>query len=537
MIFHINATMPDHKSGIEHAEIKRFNLFKHFNVAQRLVLREWDPNGHVNVNAAGISDDELINMFDYFQGTAHVEAQQLTAEMLDFGVSQVSFVNEDEQSRFLVMSAQGQLVARVNYDKLRHQQVRSVELFDGYNNLFRVDHYDSRGFRSLLQWYSPDNKIELESWVTQDGTPVLEAYYKHTMADQTGLTKTSWHLHQVDGQVYQFDTIEALTTHFFDLINRDFWSIDHPNIFILDRAHLGDEGLLRLKQPAYTVMHLHNSHAGDAQEPMHSILNNNYEYAMNALNQYDSVVSATPQQTRDVKARFVPTNALFTIPVGIVDDALLNAKRVPVKARTFGKVIAFARIAWEKHLDDLVRAVGIVKKEFPEVTLDLYGYADGTDNFKARRAVEAAIAEYHLEDAVSMKGYTTDIDAVENDAMMYGLTSRMEGFNLAIMEAISHGLISFTYDVNYGPNEIVQDDVNGRIVPYENYQAMADAMLQVLRDEQLAQRYSDGAYDSAQRYSEKNVMAAWQALIDDAAMVWPAKLAASPAIASQREGE
>ena len=46
----------------------------------------------------------------------------------------------------------------------------------------------------------------------------------------------------------------------------------------------------------------------------------------------------------------------------------------------------------------------------------------------------------------------------------------MEGFNLAIMEAISHGLIAFSYDVNYGPNEIVEDDVNGNVVPYEDYE-------------------------------------------------------------------
>ena len=58
-------------------------------------------------------------------------------------------------------------------------------------------------------------------------------------------------------------------------------------------------------------------------------------------------------------------------------------------------------------------------------------------------AVEEAIREYNLDGVVTMKGYTTDIDAVENNAMMYGLTSRMEGFNLAIMEAISHGLIAF----------------------------------------------------------------------------------------------
>lgn len=129
---------------------------------------------------------------------------------------------------------------------------------------------------------------------------------------------------------------------------------------------------------------------------------------------------------------------------------------------------------------------------------------------------------------VSFKGYTTAIDEVENQAMMFGLTSRMEGFNLAVMEGIAHGLISFTYDVNYGPNEIVENDVNGNVVPYGDYEAMAQAIIKVLQDQQLAQRYSTGAYTSAERYSEKQVWQAWQVLLDDAQASWPAKLRAMP---------
>ena len=67
MFFHVNATMPRQKSGIEHAELKRFKLLTAHGVDSRVVLRDWDPNVHTNANDAGISDDQLINMFDYFQ--------------------------------------------------------------------------------------------------------------------------------------------------------------------------------------------------------------------------------------------------------------------------------------------------------------------------------------------------------------------------------------------------------------------------------------------------------------------------------------
>ncbi len=95
------------------------------------------------------------------------------------------------------------------------------------------------------------------------------------------------------------------------------------------------------------------------------------------------------------------------------------------------------------------------------------------------------------------------------------------------MEAIAHGLIPITYDVNYGPNEITQDHVNGRVVPYGDIDAFAQAAIEILQDPDLAQRYSTAAYASAERYSEANVWQAWRALLDDADQLWPAKLAAA----------
>ena len=52
MNFFVNATMPKQKSGIEHAQLKRFELFNNHQVDSRIVLRDWDPVAHVNANAA-----------------------------------------------------------------------------------------------------------------------------------------------------------------------------------------------------------------------------------------------------------------------------------------------------------------------------------------------------------------------------------------------------------------------------------------------------------------------------------------------------
>lgn len=509
MIYFINFGMPSHKSGIEHAELKRLNLFKNHNQPAKIIARDWNRELHKTANASGVDDDSLLGMFDYFQDAEHVSAKKLTVEDIDFGVENTTRIEEADKNRFLVNSEQGKLVARVNYDPNENKQVISTELFDEYGNLYRVDHYDSRGFRSLIQWYTPDNKIGNEEWLTPEGKTVIRTFNKYDIHHK--LVKTGWWLQEKNGEVHTFDTIDELFEHFLNRINEK-----GNNIFVLDRSLLADGALTRLKKPAYTVMHLHNSQAGDAQDPLHSIVNNNYEYALANLDEYSAVVSATQRQTDDVIERFKPKAKMYTIPVGIVDNETLNADHISVDKRTFGKVIAVARIAYEKRLDDLVRAVKLVHDEIPEVTLDLYGYADSSNNYGEKHKIEKLIKELNLEDVVTFKGYTTNIPEIEDKAQVFGLTSRMEGFNLAIMEAISHGVVGVTYDVNYGPNDIVQDQKNGYIVDFGDYKALADRMLKIFKDKKLMQKLSDGAYESSERYSDANVWKAWKELIDDA---------------------
>ena len=130
MIYFINFGMPSHKSGIEHAELKRLNLFKNHNQPAKIIARDWNRELHKTANASGVDDDSLLGMFDYFQEAEHVPAKNLTVEDIDFGVENTTRVEETDKNRFLVNSEQGKLVARVNYDPNENKQVVSTELFD-----------------------------------------------------------------------------------------------------------------------------------------------------------------------------------------------------------------------------------------------------------------------------------------------------------------------------------------------------------------------------------------------------------------------
>ena len=67
MYYFLDDNMQDHKSGIEHAEIKRLNLFNTYNVPAKIMTIQYNNELHKVTRAAGLDDSQLVNLYDYFQ--------------------------------------------------------------------------------------------------------------------------------------------------------------------------------------------------------------------------------------------------------------------------------------------------------------------------------------------------------------------------------------------------------------------------------------------------------------------------------------
>lgn len=507
MIYFVNTNIDFNKSGIEHAELKRINLFKKHQTVAKIITTEWNTNFHQICDDAGLTSSDLLSLFDYYQDRCHVSKHKVTINQLDFGISNMSVQDDLRSNRYLLYRPDGSFLGRVNYDPNRGKQVMSTELFDGYGNLYCVHNYDSRGFDSEVDWYSPDNKIDRKEWFNANGEVVIQEFFQFNLARE--LVNTGWWLKDHDDKEYTFDTSTEFLTKFFNDVN----SIGQ-NIFVIDRALSTDEAFLHLDKPAYLAYHMHNSQGADSQDEMHSDLNNNYEFGLYNIDKYQAIISATPNQTEDLIARFHPQKAhMFTIPVGIVPDSQLKATQIPESARTFGKVIIAARISSEKQIPKIVNSIALVHKQVPEVTFDIWGYTNSIDE---KQAILNAAKNGGIEKNVYIKGYSENIGKVYDTAQIFTLASTMEGFNLAIMEACSHGVVGVTYDTNYGPNSIIEDGKNGYVVPYNNEQAMADRIVKLLKDPELLQEMSNNAYQLSNRYSADSVWKQWEQLITDA---------------------
>lgn len=134
-----------------------------------------------------------------------------------------------------------------------------------------------------------------------------------------------------------------------------------------------------------------------------------------------------------------------------------------------------------KDQASLIRAFRRVHDAMPATALLLIG--DG-----AERAGLAAVA--HAEGvygSVHFLGDRADVDVLLQGLDLFAMSSMSEGYSIALLEASAAGLPIVATDVG-GNAEIVQNAVSGRLVPASDPAALAEAMLSILGDRELAGR-------------------------------------------------
>ena len=86
MFFFVNQYLLSNDSSIEHAEMKRLKLFKDHNAEAKLVTRNYDQIIHATLQRFGLTDDQLVNMYDFFAGTTDYVGHDLHVSDLNLPI-------------------------------------------------------------------------------------------------------------------------------------------------------------------------------------------------------------------------------------------------------------------------------------------------------------------------------------------------------------------------------------------------------------------------------------------------------------------
>lgn len=515
MYFFINGALNKQNSGIEHAQIARSRVFDQYKMPYRLLYTAWNPQMTRWLPRFNLKAENCLTLFDYYQRTQLVEPKEIRPKDIFLSDGPTEFKKVKDKNCYEVVPG-NPIMGRIRWfdDNGDTQQVSMVERFDIYGNLYRVDEYDWRGFLSRSQFYTPDNKIYMFVWFDLNGRPVITQNFTQNQKKET--VDDTWELVDRHDRRHFYRSFRDLVAKWLDDLNNEYFDAKRPNYFVGDRMEGYEDAMMGLTRSAIRISHIHNSHAADVHDEMHSLFNNYYEYDLYNSDRYDFYIAATHKQTHDMRERFGLGDRVVAIPVGLTTPV----KRAPMKDRKPHSVLVTARRAEEKQIEKIVEMVGMAHKEIPDISLDVYGYRDGRNHDAAKKKIDAMIKKYHADDYVNIHDYDPDLDSQRDNHQVYVVFSTMEGFNIALMEAQNHGEASIANDVNYGPNELTVTDKNGYVVGYDDVKGASEKLVKMFKDPELLQKLSNGAYELSKRYNADAIHDGWMKLTKQAEAIW-----------------
>ncbi|MER6008979.1 glycosyltransferase [Nonomuraea angiospora] len=182
----------------------------------------------------------------------------------------------------------------------------------------------------------------------------------------------------------------------------------------------------------------------------------------------------------------------------------LTGGHSPLNART---VIAIGRLTKVKGFDLLLRAWQRISATHPGWTLRIVG--SGPERARLLKLV----GDLGLACSVELPGPSSDIGAELDDASMFVLSSRREGFPMTILEALSKGVPVIAFDCPHGPGEIITHGHDGLLVPRRDVAALAEAVGLLIEDEAGRHMMGTAALDTAKRYAPEIVGRRWSELL------------------------
>lgn len=161
-----------------------------------------------------------------------------------------------------------------------------------------------------------------------------------------------------------------------------------------------------------------------------------------------------------------------------------------------------------QHL--LIEAFSKISTKYPEWNIKFFG---GDSNPKGYdEELKQLINKNRLENQVYLMGKSNEIDAELRKASIFVFPSAFEGFPLALTEAMSMGLPSIGFKTTPAVNELIKNDING-ILCNEDVNSLADALEELMRDENKRIDYGRQAKDDMKQYSSEKILGMWDSVI------------------------
>ncbi|GGR59969.1 glycosyltransferase [Streptomyces roseolus] len=214
----------------------------------------------------------------------------------------------------------------------------------------------------------------------------------------------------------------------------------------------------------------------------------------------DLVTTVTEADARSYRRLGLPDSVrVESVPNGV------PAPAVPPADPSSRVVVAAGRLTRVKRFDVLVDAFAELAGDHPDWSLRIYGSGDAAQDL--RTPLTRQIEALGLGGRVRLMGQVHPMEPEWAKGSIAAVTSEREAFGMTIVEAMRCGLPVVAADCPHGPREIVEDGVDGRLVPVGDPRAVARALGELMDDEERRAKAGRAALAAAERFDPARIAA------------------------------
>ena len=152
------------------------------------------------------------------------------------------------------------------------------------------------------------------------------------------------------------------------------------------------------------------------------------------------------------------------------------------------EIVTFCRLSPVKNIPLLFDAFSLLRKDYPDYTLAIYGEG------RIRDRLLAKIDELSMQGSARIYDFDLNVHEKIKDAAMFVSSSDREGISNSMLEAMAIGLPCVCTDcAGGGARMMIEDHVNGLLVPMKDVNALYLAMKEVIENPELAETMSRNA--------------------------------------------
>lgn len=168
------------------------------------------------------------------------------------------------------------------------------------------------------------------------------------------------------------------------------------------------------------------------------------------------------------------------------------------------RIIGVGRYTGQKGWDNMIKIWAKINKSYPDWRVDLYG------NGAKKDYLQSLINKYGVGDSFTLNPPELNIQREMLCSSILVMTSRYEGQGLVLLESMLCGIPPVAYKCQCGPSEVIEDGVDGFLVPLYAKNRFAEKLSCLMESENLRKKLGEAAIiNIKKKYNPEYIIDKW----------------------------